>query len=442
MIGPGILAAAAVAFRGATLIDGTGAPPVPDSLLVVSEGRILAVGEATREAIDAVPVAARMEDLTGKWIVPGLVDAHVHAESEDDLRQMLRWGVTAVRLMAEDVAAARGLAVRAREPGSGMPDVFPASPIFTRRGGWWGQDEPPDAHVDRFPGTPEEARAAVRAAKRLGSLEIKVMLDDMAWCRAPQPALPKIDPAVARALIVEARRQNLRVTVHAPELADARTAVLDHATALAHGVLEPLDEDTVARMERRPVYYIPTMDLFEFLADPGGFVNSVLSDPSTTRPPRGLLPAAVKKLRSAGYAEGYRRRYPNIENVRRRLPALRDNLLRLHRAGVPIALGTDMWAFPGLAVSVEMELYVKAGLSPLEAIRSATQTAARSVGAESSRGTLETGKRADFLVLDADPVKNVRNLRAIAAVYKDGRRIGDGAASEAGGRLGRQGATR
>ncbi len=87
-----------------------------------------------------------------------------------------------------------------------------------------------------------------------------------------------------------------------------------------------------------------------------------------------------------------------------------------------MALGTDMWAFPGLGVSIEMDLYVKAGLSPLEAIRAGTQTAARSLGIDADRGTLEPGKRADLLVLSADPVRDPKHLRRILAVYKNGRR--------------------
>jgi imidazolonepropionase-like amidohydrolase len=108
----------------------------------------------------------------------------------------------------------------------------------------------------------------------------------------------------------------------------------------------------------------------------------------------------------------------------RHLPTLRDNLGRLQAAGVPIALGTDMWAFPGLAASVEMDLYVRAGLTPLDVIRAATQTAARSLGADADRGTLEPGKRADFLVLEADPLRDVRNVRRIAEVWKAGTRVG------------------
>jgi len=419
--------ATAVAFRGATLVDGTGAPPVPDALLLVVDGRVAYAGAATPEQLEAVPADARTVSAAGQWIVPGLVDAHVHAESDEDLRQMLRWGVTAVRLMAEDVTASQETARRAAKAGSGMPDVFPAAPIFTVRGGWWGRDEPPDAHLDRFPTTPEAAREAVRKAKALGSREIKIMLDDAAWCRAPLPALPKIDVAVERALVEEGRRQGLRVTVHAPGLADAEEAVGAHATALAHGVLEPLRDETIARMQKRPVFYIPTLDVFEFLADTHSFVDGVLADPLASGP-GGLPPATVAKLRAAGYASGYRARYPNFENVKARLPALAENLRRLHAAGVPVALGTDMWAFPGLAVSVEMGLFVRAGLTPLEALRSATQTAARSLAIDANYGTLEAGKRADFVVLDGDPLADVRNLRKIAAVYKRGERVGPAAA--------------
>ena len=86
-----------------------------------------------------------------------------------------------------------------------------------------------------------------------------------------------------------------------------------------------------------------------------------------------------------------------------------------------------MWAFPGLGVSIEMDLYVRAGLAPLQAIRSATQTAARSLGIERDRGSLEPGKRADLLVISADPLADVKNVRAIDAVYRSGRRIERGA---------------
>lgn len=407
-----------LAFRGATLIDGTGAAPRANALLVVSEGRIISVSEATPESLGSLPAGTEVRDASGKWIVPGFIDAHVHAESEEDLKTMLRWGVTSARLMAEDAAAAAALA-KSSQQRADIPEVFPAAPIFTTRGGWWDQGEPPDSNLDRFPATAKQAREAVRRAKALGTSEIKLMLDDMSWCRAPKPALPRVRPDIAKALLSEARNQKLRASVHAPNLADAREAVAGGATALAHGVLQSLDPETIAVMRSRPLFYIPTMDIFEFLADTRAFVDSVLSDP---RAAAGLTPETLTRYRSLAYSDGYRERYPNFENVKRRLPALRENLRKLHAAGVPVALGTDMWAFPGLGVSIELDLYVRAGLKPLQALRAATQTSARSLGIEKDRGTLEAGKRADFLVLSDDPLRDIKNVRAILEIYKNGKR--------------------
>jgi imidazolonepropionase-like amidohydrolase len=373
--------------------------------------------------VKALPAGTEVITADGKWIIPGLIDAHVHAESDDDLKTMLHWGVTSVRLMAEDVAAAHALAAASRERRD-IPEVFPAAPIFTAKGGWWDQGEPADAHVDRFPKTAEAARAAVRKAKELGSTEIKLMLDDMSWCRAPKLPLPRMKADVTKALIEEARHQGLRATVHAPKITDAQEAIADGATALAHGVIEPLDDATIAVMKKRSIFYIPTMDIFEFLADARAFVDRVFSDPSVTQPIGGLPAETIARYRTPEYSAGYRRRYPNFESVKRSLPALRENLRRLHAAGVPVALGTDMWAFPGLGVSIEMDLYVEAGLSPLEALRSATLSSAQSLGIERDRGTLAAGKRADFLVLSEDPLRDVRNVRKISVIYKNGAKVG------------------
>ncbi|HTY40726.1 MAG TPA: amidohydrolase family protein [Thermoanaerobaculia bacterium] len=407
-----------IAFRGATLVDGTGAPPIPSSLLVVENGRIVSVGAATPEALAKLPAGARVIDGEGRWIVPGLIDAHVHAESDADLQTMLQWGVTSVRLMAEDVAASQKLAAESRTR-KDIPEVFPAAPIFTVRGGWWGRDEPADPNLNRFPATPEEARRSVRRARELGGSEIKVMLDDMAWCRAPLKALPKTTPAVLEALLAEARAQGMRSIVHAPNLEDAKAAVAGGADALAHGVLDPIDDATLAALKARAVSYVPTMDIFEFLADARRFLAGALGPPGIEA---FLRPETVARYRSDAYAAGYRERYPNFASVDARLPVLRENLRKLYAAGVPVALGTDMWALPGAAVSVEMKLYVAAGLPPLEALRAATQTAARSLGVDGDRGTLEKGKRADLVVLASDPA-GPSSVRDVDGVWKGGERV-------------------
>ncbi len=418
MSGAILVAATTIAFRGATIIDGTGAPPVPNSLLVIADGRVVSVGAATLEAMAKLPAGTQVITGDNRWIIPGLIDAHVHAESEQDLKTMLNWGITTVRLMAEDTASAEALAKESASR-TDIPEVIPAAPIFTTKGGWWDQGEPPDSHLNRYPATAAEARESVRKAKALGSREIKVMLDDMAWCRAPRPALPKVSPEIVDALISEARAEGMRAIVHAPNGPEAKLAISAGATALAHGVLDPLDAATIAVMKSRPVFYIPTMDIFEFLANTRSFVDQSLAG----LPEEWLNPPTKTRLASKEYSDGYRERYPNFESLQRRLPVLRENIKKLKAAGVPVALGTDMWAFPGLAVSVEADLYVRTGLSPLEAIHAATQTAARSVDVDRDRGTLEPGKRADFVVLKYDPLANVANLRQIDGVWKNGARV-------------------
>src|SRR4029450_544087 len=172
------------------------------------------------------------------------------------------------------------------------------------------------------------------------------------WMRAPKPPMAKVPPEILAALIGEARAAGLRVSVHAPNLTDAQRVVSEGVTALAHSVLEPLDERPLAAMKAGPVFYLSTLDIFEFLADTRRFVDRLLSDERATR----RLPAEiVARYRSDAYSDGYRERYPNFANIERHLPSLRENLRRLHAAGVPVALGTDMWAFPGLGVSIEMD---------------------------------------------------------------------------------------
>jgi hypothetical protein len=177
--------AATIALRGATLIDGTGTPARANALLLIRDGRVVSVGEATPEAVAALPAGASVQDLSGEWIVPGFIDAHVHAESDGDLEEMLHWGVTSVRLMAEDVAAAAKLAERSRYPGSRFPEVYPGRSDLHRPRRLVGQDEPPDVNLNRFPASEAEARESVRKAKEFGSAEIKLMLDDMTGAAGP-----------------------------------------------------------------------------------------------------------------------------------------------------------------------------------------------------------------------------------------------------------------
>jgi imidazolonepropionase-like amidohydrolase len=402
-----------ILITGATVIDGTGAPPKADVSLLVRDGRFAEIGASRAPA----PRGVRVVDAAGKWIIPGLVDAHVHVESAADARAMIRWGVTSARLMSESVETSQVAAARSRARRR-TPEFFPAAPIFTAPGGWWSA-EPPDPKIDRFPSSVAAARAAVLKARALGSAEIKIMDDDMGWCRDPLPRLPKIDADVRAALIRSARENGLRVAVHAPDLADARDAVADGATVLAHGIVDaPVPAELAARMRSGGVFYVPTLDIFDFLADPRAFMRRALSD---VRIRESLPVRTLARYRSEAYFDTYRDRYPNAAWVSRQLPVLYGNVKALAAAGVDVALGTDMWAFPGAGAHLELEDFVAAGMTPIEALRAATLVSARSIGAGADRGTIETGKRADFIVLENDPARDIRNTRSIERVFKGGR---------------------
>jgi imidazolonepropionase-like amidohydrolase len=407
-----------ILITGATLIDGTGAQPVPDSWLLIQNGKFTDVSTVLRRrGMMTLARNVKVVDGSGKWIVPGFVDAHVHVGSRGDEKRMIRWGVTAARWMAEDVAKS-GKRALASKKSLRSPDLFPASPIFTAPGGWWSS-EGPDRNLNRFPSTPEEARDSVRAAKRLGSAEIKIMDDDMAWCRDPLPRLPQIRPDVLTALIAEAGRLGLRIAVHAPQLKDAREAVRAGATMLAHGVLdEPIDGETAGALKSRGAFFVPTLDIYDFLADPRAFLTRALADP---RIRESLSKRTLALYRSDAYFETYRKRYPNSKFVTEHLKTAYDNVARVRAAGAEIALGSDMWAFPGAGLHLELEDFVAAGFEPLEAIRAATLVSAKSLGIDGERGSIEAGKRADFVLLENDPLRDVRNTRSIEGVYKGGR---------------------
>ena len=405
-------------ITGATLIDGTGAPPVPDSWILIQDGKFTEVSTAQRwRGMMTLARNVKVMDGSGKWILPGFVDAHVHVDSRGDAKRMIRWGVTAARWMAEDVEKSRKRALSSRSSLE-SPDLFPASPIFTAPGGWWSS-QGPDRRLNRFPTTPEEARESVRAAKRLGSAEIKIMDDDMGWCRDPLARLPQIRPDVLAALIAEAGELGLRVAVHAPQLKDAREAARLGATVLAHGILdEPIDAETAALLQARRIFFVPTLDIYDFLADPRAFVERALGD---SRIRESLSKQTLALYRSDAYFDTYRKRYPNSKFVADHLRTAYENVGRVRSAGGEVALGTDMWAFPGAGLHLELEDFVGAGFDPVGAIRAATLASAKSLGVDGERGSIESGKRADFVLLENDPLRDIRNTRSIEKVYKGGR---------------------
>ena len=416
-----------VVLKGATLIDGTGHAPLKNAVLVIDGGRIAAVGPADKVK---APQGARVVDLNGRTIIPGLINAHGHVglvvggqnradgytreNVQTQLLQYERYGVTAVltlglnRDLVYEVrdqqrrGAVRGATLFTAGRGIGVPDAAPPVPSA------------PD-QVYR-PKTPEEAVADVEEAAAHKPDYFKIWVDDIFG------KFPKMEPAVFKATIDAVHRHGIKVASHVFYLGDAKAVIASGVDALAHSVRDQsVDDELVAMMKKRGTFYVATLNVdasFSAFADE----PALLDDPFLTA---ALPPESVQQFRSPEYRAKVAAD-PNVPKARAALENGMRNLKTLHAKGVHIAFGTDSGANPariqGWGEHRELELMVKAGLSPMDALVAATRGSAAMLGA-SDRGTLEKGKRADLVVLAANPLDDIRNTRKLVSVWHDGREI-------------------
>ncbi len=403
-------------LEGAMIFDGVQNRILEDRIIVVDGSLITGVGRKNEVII---PPNAKRVNVNGKFIMPGLIDAHAHYESPRDLLQMLAWGVTSVNCMFESTSQALEMERRTVADSSRSPQIYGMAPIFTTKNGWWDEGFPADSAINRFPSTPEEAREQIRKVKATGIKRVKLMYDSMRWCRDSLPPLKKMDPEVMKALLDEAKKQKLFTGVHAPVFNDAREALDAGASSFAHGIIdEYLDPTFVDKMQYLNIFYTPTFCLYEFLADVDGFMKHALSDKRF----RSALPSAtLKRYSGKEYFDQYRKRYPNVEFVKSHLSVLRNNVSTLLSNYSPFAMGTDMWALPGIGAHLELEYLVKAGMNTHQALACATYGGSDFLGASKKIGTIETGKQADLLILDANPLEDIRNTRSIRTIIKHGK---------------------
>jgi imidazolonepropionase-like amidohydrolase len=425
-----------IAIVGGTLIDGTGSAPVGNSVIVIQGTKIIAVG--TKQNV-SIPNGAQVIEAKGKYIIPGLIDCHVHYEQPRDLVQMLAWGVTSVNCMFESTDQALAMEKMTSSDTMHSPQVYATAPIFTCEGGWWhGEGFAIDSTVNRFPKTPDEAREAVRRVKAKGIKRIKLMYDDMGWCRDPLPKLQQMTPEIMAALLQEAVNQDLFAEIHVPQLKDLRDvfgvraryiegveggAIYYASFACAHGVI---DDTLPGSYPWEVISYVPTFCVFEFLADTRRFMKDALGD---QRFQNGLSEDVVQHYLSEEYFDRYKQRYPNISFVKSHLAILQTNMRKLFNAKVNISMGTDMWAFPGIGAHLELEYMVDAGLSAAQTIVISTRNGARFLRSSKSLGLndedyvgiIQKDRQADLLILDANPLDDIRNTRSVRTIIKHGK---------------------
>ena len=376
------------AFQGARVIVGDGRV-LDNATIIVDGARISRVATGNVQ----VPQGATRVDLTGKTVMPGIVDSHVHLSRTremllDDLQRRPYYGVVAAFSMGQDPG---DLPNQVRAEAEKMP--FTAR--FRHAGRGMTAPEPGRPDVPHWLTTPEEARKAVReeAARKVDI--IKIWIDDR------DDMFKKLTPELYGAIIDEAHKAGLRTTAHIFELADAKGAVKAGLDAFAHVPARDRDmDDEFAALvrQRRNLTMVPNL--------PARGVATDLSWLSAS------IPAAeLQKIQAGNRENAEQQKAFGIQG---------RNLVRLSKEGVTVAMGTDgntPWA-----AHVEMEDMVAAGLTPAQVITAATKN-----GADYLRiadlGTIEQNKSADFVVLDASPLDDIRNTRKINAVYVRGAQV-------------------
>jgi imidazolonepropionase-like amidohydrolase len=414
----------AVVFRNFTLIDGNDGDPSPASAMIVEDGRIVRVGP---NADLPSPPGAEQVDLAGKFVAPGLIDLHVHlsvlenfgfnheaftpANIEDDLRTYASYGVTSIMTQGTDKDLVFPLVEEQRSGRPSLSRIFTGGQGIVFEGGYGGVPGINDPVA-----TVEDAARVVARQSENGADLIKIWVDDEF---GTMPAMP---PEISQAAIDAAHEHGLRAVAHIFYLNDAKRLVEQGVDGFVHSVRDkPVDAALIESMKEKGTWQVSMTLSREAAMFAYGERAPFLDDPFFTR---GVAQNALDRLASAEYQQQVSSG-PHFAQYRGILGTAKSNAKALVSGGVNYAFGTDSGPsgrFPGYSAHWELQLLVEAGLTPAEALQSATRRAAEFLGAD-DLGTLEQGHWADFIVLDANPLDDIRNSRAISRVYIAGNPV-------------------
>lgn len=402
-----------LAFINANVIPMTKDTVLSNLVVMIQEGRIEKVCAMNKTTI---PDDYYSIDLAGKYLMPGLIDMHVHISDKGDLMKFLQHGVTTVRHMSDvpwwtnlmGFPAILSLKKAVAQKHLAGPDIITCGMTL--------DGNPPVSPMNKRIISTNDARKAVRQTKKKGYDAIKIY--------------DNLSLSAYRAIVDEAHRVNLPIAGHVPHdvplqtILDDKIWTIEHLTGYIDNKKADYTIDTslidhfIASTHASGTYNVPTLAIWACLPQPNG-LDELKKDPRYNQIPwnvRWMWKTALPYYYDIDYT-------PKAQYAQHMLELTSALTKRLYDAGCPLLIGTDTniaGTYVGDATLLEMELFVKAGISTYETLRSATILPAKALHLESETGTIETGKKANIIILNQNPLTNISHIRSLKWVYKSG----------------------
>lgn len=403
-----------LAIREANIIYDAKNEPIPNGTILLKDGFIEKVGP--NDGIK-IPKNAIVIDATGKWVIPGLIETHSHSKSKNDFKIGLALGVTTAHVLPTIPDTVLSMEIRASKTDSKAPRLVQNPFMFS---GLWPDNMAPGLWKILKPTSTYEAFDQVEKIKNMGFSAIKIFMEnENIW--HPEPLNTKVlSDSVLVALNKRAHELNMRVYAHAWDTTFYNKLVRAKVDAVIHPAINAVIEDEIWNLMRaQNMPWITTVSVIERIGPMGSYYSKIMADSRLT------------KLLDEQTLENYRdyskrEESPYIDNF----PALktdfqffydniRKNTMKAKSHDVWIALGSDNSV--GLGSHIEMEMLQDFGLSPKEILTAATLGSAFALGMEDKIGSIEVGKLGDLVILDSNPLDDIKNTRDVSWIVKSGK---------------------